>query len=157
MKYLVCLLLLASAALATAKCAARGKVSVASPGNIYRLDLDPTGSYKIASIASGKVVSKGKLDVVGHHYEVWISDRGDRIALVDPYAGYALYDSKGKTLESGDAGHFLTEKERIANPHKWPCHPEGEWLKHANFGENELVLTVHNQRVIRVPVRLART
>lgn len=94
---------------------------------------------------------KGKVELPGHHVKTFVSDSGEHFVLFDGYGGVAIYASAGKLVKKLGREDLLTKDEVEGCPHKWACHPEGEWSQTPpSIAEDSktVTLTVHSKRTL---------
>ncbi|MCC2672081.1 MAG: hypothetical protein K0Q72_4553 [Armatimonadetes bacterium] len=114
-------------------------------------------AFKSSGAPGGyRTVAKGAFKPLGHHHSILVPNSGERLVLVDGYAGVAVLHTDGKLLRALRPEELLTPAEQRERPGKWPCHPEGHWLKGApklTQSDQALDVTLYSGRKIRVSLR----
>lgn len=150
MRAVACLLITIVCTGAWSKCALIRTTSATSPNTRFKVVIDHNsdhqGPFRIVETTTGRVVSRGHMALPGHHLEAFVTDRGDRILVVDVFGGYAVYDRAGKALSFKMPQQFLSKAELRGRP-GYGCHDEGTWLKsHRVVNSSMVVFVLSNTR-----------
>lgn len=133
------------------KCAVVDKVEAKSPNGQIRVVADLARNEVRVTGFSTKTIIKSWASR-GHHPHLYVHNDG-RILIVDTYEGAKYIDLRIDSLgQYINAESALGERDKKDRPHKWTCHPEGEWLKRGVepvWTSTSVLLTMYNGRTVK--------
>lgn len=89
----------------------------------FKIDIN-----KVATISiNGEVLAQKKIKLLGHHHELYVTNTGDRLLIIDEYAGFLLLDSKLNLIKKMTRAEILAAIN-VGAVNKWTCHPDGAWM-----------------------------
>jgi|GEM_PF-4180364 len=142
---------LALFSIAAAKCMIPESWEGSSPNGRVKVRVTRDGVLQIRG--AGKAVLDAKVNLPGHHIDVFATDAGDRVVLADRYGGVAVFDGRGTQVNAWKPTQLLTKQEAARRFNSFACHPEGVWAKSVRFDGVNLLYSVPSGRTAQINVR----